>query len=103
MKEEGEIFKEWYEQNFEELPDPLEYVYYRDTISFQRYLLWYRYKELEEVMREELKKTFKKYSNSGLYLIGYFGKKAFDVCSWIRKGIRRRGKNKENEGKGRWE
>lgn len=60
MKEEDEIFKEWYEQNFDELPDPLEYVYYRDTIGFQRYLLWYRYKELRELMIGELGKTFKK-------------------------------------------
>lgn len=60
MKEEDEIFKEWYEQNFDELPDPLEYVYCRDTIGFQRYLLWYRYKELRELMIGELRKTFKK-------------------------------------------
>lgn len=48
MKEEDEIFKEWYELNFEELPSPLEYVYFRDLLNFQRYLLWYRYKELVE-------------------------------------------------------
>ena len=60
MKEEDEIFKEWYDLNFEELPEPLEYVYYRDTIGFQRYLLWYRYKELRELMIGELRKTFKK-------------------------------------------
>lgn len=56
-KDEGEIFKEWYELNFGEQaspPDPLEYVHLRDTIGFQRYLLWYRYKELEELIREEL-------------------------------------------------
>ena len=54
MKEEHEIFKEWYELNFEELPDPLEYIYYRDTLEFQRYLLWYRFKELMELIKKEL-------------------------------------------------
>ena len=52
MKEEHEIFKEWYELNFEELPDPLEYIYYRDTLEFQRYLLWYRFKELMELIKK---------------------------------------------------
>lgn len=32
MKEESEIFKEWYELNFEELPSPLEYVYFRNSL-----------------------------------------------------------------------
>ncbi len=62
-KDEGEIFKEWYELNFEEMPsppDPLEYVYLRDTLDFQRYLLWYRYKELVELIREELLNMFGK-------------------------------------------
>lgn len=39
MKEEDEIFKEWWELTFEELPDPLDYIYYRDSLEFQRYLL----------------------------------------------------------------
>ena len=56
MKEEDEIFKEWYEINFEELPSPLDYMYLRDSLDFQRYLLWYRYKELGE----ELLNTFER-------------------------------------------
>lgn len=60
MKEEDEIFKEWYELNFEEPPDPLEYVYHRDSLEFQRYLLWYRYKELVELIRGELLNVFRK-------------------------------------------
>ena len=60
MKEEDEIFKEWYELNFEELPDPLEHVYYRDSLEFQRYLLRYRFKELTELTRGELLNTFGK-------------------------------------------
>lgn len=60
MKEEDEIFKEWYELNFEELPSPLEYVYLRDSLDFQRYLLWYRYKELVELIRGELWNVFRK-------------------------------------------
>lgn len=60
MKEEDEIFKEWYELNFEELPSPLEYVYLRDSLDFQRYLLWYRYKELVELIRGELWDVFRK-------------------------------------------
>lgn len=60
MKEEHEIFKEWYERNFEGLPSPLEYVYLRDSLGFQRYLLWYRYKELVELIREEFLKPFRK-------------------------------------------
>lgn len=60
MKEEDEIFKEWYEMTFKELPDPLEYVYYRDSLEFQRYLLWYRYKELVELIRGELCNVFRK-------------------------------------------
>lgn len=51
MKEEDEIFKEWYELTFEDLPDPLEYIYYRDCLEFQRYLLWYRYRELVESIK----------------------------------------------------
>lgn len=51
MKEEIEIFKEWYELNFKELPDPIEYLLFRDTLGFQRYLLWYRYEELVESIR----------------------------------------------------
>ncbi len=41
MRDESEIFKEWFEKNFpgEEFPpDPLEYVYLRETINFQCYL-----------------------------------------------------------------
>lgn len=60
MKDEDEILKEWAELNFEELPDPLEYEYLRDTIGFQRYLLWYRYKELVGLIRGELWNVFKK-------------------------------------------
>ena len=60
MKEESEIFKEWYELNFEELPNPLEYVYLRDSLDFQRYLLWYRNKELIELIREKICNVFRK-------------------------------------------
>lgn len=60
MKEEDEIFKEWYELNFEELPEPLEYVYLRDSLDFQRYLLWFRYRELVELIRGELWDVFRK-------------------------------------------
>lgn len=60
MKEEDEIFKEWWELTFEELPDPLDYIYYRDSLEFQRYLLWYRYKELVELIRGELWNVFRK-------------------------------------------
>lgn len=54
MKEEEDIFKEWYEMTFEDLPDPLEYIYYRESLGFQRYLLWYRYRELVESIKKEL-------------------------------------------------
>ena len=64
-KEESEIFKEWYELNFEEPPEPLEYVYLRDTLDFQRYLLWYRYKELVELIREEMLNIFRKLIDKG--------------------------------------
>ena len=60
MKEEDEILKDWAELSFEELPDPLEYEYLRDTLGFQRYLLWYRYKELVESIRGELWNVFRK-------------------------------------------
>ena len=60
MKEESEIFKEWYELNFEELPSPLEYVYFRNSLDFRRYLLWYRYKELIKSIRRELWNVFRK-------------------------------------------
>ena len=60
MKEEDEIFKEWYELNFEELPDPLDYVYLRDSLEFQRYLLRYRFNELAESIRGELLNMFRK-------------------------------------------
>lgn len=60
MKEEDEIYKEWYESRFEELPDPLEYIYYRETLDFQRYLLWYRYRELVESIRGELLNALRK-------------------------------------------
>lgn len=60
MKEEDEIFKEWWELTFEELPDPLDYIYYRDSLEFQRYLLWYRYKELVELIKGELWNVFRK-------------------------------------------
>lgn len=59
MKEEDEIFEKWYELNFEELPSPLEYLYLRDSLDFQRYLLWYRHKELVELIREELWSVFR--------------------------------------------
>lgn len=55
MKEEDEIFREWYELNFEGIPEPLEYIYLRDSLGFHRYLLWYRYKEFVELIRKELK------------------------------------------------
>lgn len=58
MKDEGEIYKEWYEIYFEEPPDPLEYMYYRETLAFQRYLLSYRGKELVQTILENL--SFKK-------------------------------------------
>lgn len=60
MKEEDEIFKEYWELTFEELPDPLDYIYYRDSLEFQRYLLWYRYKELVELIKGELWNVFRK-------------------------------------------
>lgn len=60
MKEEDEIFKEWYEINFKELPDPIEYLRLRDTLDFQRYLLWYRHKELVELITGELWNVFRK-------------------------------------------
>lgn len=60
MKEESEIFEEWYKLNFEELPDPMEYVYFRESLDFQRYLLWYRYKELVKSIKEELLGLFRK-------------------------------------------
>jgi len=60
MKEENEIFKEWYELNFEELPSPLEYVYFRNSLDFQRYLLWYQYNELVELISEKIWNAFKK-------------------------------------------
>ncbi len=63
MKEEDEIYKEWYELYFEELPSPLEYMYYRETLDFQRYLLWYRGKELVELIKEELINTLRKLWN----------------------------------------
>lgn len=53
MRDESEIFKEWFEKNFpgEEFPpDPLEYVYLRETISFQRYLA-------QEQMRDIVKES----------------------------------------------
>lgn len=65
MKEESEIFREWYELNFEELPSPLEYVYLRDSLDFQRYLLWCRYKELVELIREKIWNVFKKLVQKG--------------------------------------
>lgn len=60
MKEKSEIFKEWCELSFEEPSDPLEYVYLRDSLDFQRYLLWYRCKELIELIREGLWNVFRK-------------------------------------------
>lgn len=62
MKEEEEVFKEWYELNFsfEEAPDPLEYVYLRDSPGFQRYLISYRYKELVELIKRGLFNAFKR-------------------------------------------
>lgn len=62
MKEEEDVFKEWYELNFgfEEAPDPLEYVYLRDSPGFQRYLTNYRCKELVELIKRELFNVFKR-------------------------------------------
>lgn len=60
VKEEGEIFEEWYNLNFEEPPDPLEYIYLRDSLDFQRYLLRYRGKELVESIKRELLKLVEK-------------------------------------------
>lgn len=61
MKEEEKIFEEWYELNFhfEHVPDPLEYVYLRDSPDFQRYLISYRYNELVELIKRELSNVFK--------------------------------------------
>lgn len=65
MKEEDEIFKEWYELNFKELPDPIEYLRLRDSLDFQRYLLRYRYKELVELITGELWNLFRKLISKG--------------------------------------
>jgi len=54
MKEEDDIFKEWYEMNFEGIPDPLEYIHYRDSLDFQRYLVRYQYRKLVESIKKEL-------------------------------------------------
>lgn len=61
MKEEDEIFNEWYELYFKEVPDPLEYIYYRDSLEFQRYLLWYRYRETVDSIKKELFNVFEKF------------------------------------------
>lgn len=60
MKGEEKIFEEWYELNFrfDSVPDPLEYVYLRDSPDFQRYLFSYRYKELVELIKRELLNVF---------------------------------------------
>lgn len=55
MKEEYEIFGEWYNLNFEELPDSMDYLHLRDSLDFRRYLLRYRCKELAESIEEFLK------------------------------------------------
>lgn len=36
-------------------------MYLRDSLGFQRYLLWFRYRELVELIRGELWKVFKKF------------------------------------------
>ena len=65
MKEEKEIFREWCELILEEQPEPLEYIYYRNTLDFQRYLLWYRYKELVGLIRKKLLDLFGKLISKG--------------------------------------
>jgi len=51
---EEDIFKEWYEMTFDVIPDPLEYIYYRDSLGFQRYLVWYRYRELVDSIKWDI-------------------------------------------------
>lgn len=60
LKEE-EIFEEWYNLNFDVIPDPLEYIYYRECLGFQRYLLWYRYRGLVESIKKELFNIIEKF------------------------------------------
>lgn len=54
MTEETEIYKEWYELYFREPPSPHEYMYYRETLDFKKYLLRYRGKELAKTIREKV-------------------------------------------------
>lgn len=52
MRDESEIFKEWFKKNFpgEEFPpEPLEYVYLRETISFQCYLA---HEKMRDIVKE---------------------------------------------------
>lgn len=54
MKEELEVFDEWFCKRFdaEDVPDLLEFIALRDTISFQSYLAWYRFKKLCRLLGE---------------------------------------------------
>lgn len=49
MREESEIFEEWVTEELKiEYLDPLEYIYLRDSIDFQSYLLHERFNEFLE-------------------------------------------------------
>lgn len=60
MTEETEIYKEWYELYFRKPPSPHEYMYYRGTLDFKRYLLRYRGKELVQTIQRSLFKKVRK-------------------------------------------
>lgn len=50
MREESEIFEEWVTEELKiEYLDPLEYIYLRDSIDFQRYLFHERINEFLEI------------------------------------------------------
>lgn len=51
MRDEEDIFKEWYEKYvdhtiFPSPLDPLDYIYLHDSCAFQAHLLKYRFREL---------------------------------------------------------
>ena len=48
--DEGEIFREFCEKTNKEINDPLEYIYWRDSTEFQRYLLRWYWNRLIEVI-----------------------------------------------------
>lgn len=54
MRDESEIFKEWYEKGCpnELPPDSLEYIALRDTINFQSYLLQAKAKDFTEEIKK---------------------------------------------------